>query len=72
MKPKNQIRYCRTLRKMAVVLAAAPLFQLSQCQTFAGNVGMNFVNGLPSLLFSTIQGLFLAPIQLLLSGQTLT
>lgn len=68
MKSKNAIKYHRTMRRLAVVLAAAPLFQLSQCQTFVGQTGQSFANGLPSLLFGTIQGLITAPISALLSG----
>jgi len=68
MKPNRTLRYHRAMRRLAVLMAAAPLFQLSQCQTFLGQTGQNFANGLPSLLFSTIQGLITAPISALLSA----
>jgi len=68
MNSNRTLRYHRTMRRLAVLMAAAPLFQLSQCQTFVGQTGQNFANGLPSLLFSTIQGLFTAPLSALLSS----
>lgn len=65
---KKTIRRVRWASKLAVVVAAAPLFQLSQCVTFNSQVGQSVVNGLPSLFFSTIQGIFLFPIQALISA----
>jgi len=65
---KKTIRRVRWASKLAVILAAAPLFQLSQCITFNSQVGQTVLNGLPSLFFSTVQSLFLFPIQALLSG----
>lgn len=67
MKPKH-VRHVRWASKLAVFVAAAPLFQLSQCATFTSEVGQTVLNGLPSLFFSTIQSVFLLPIQILLGG----
>ena len=65
---KKTIRRVRWASKLTVVVAAAPLFQFSQCITFNSQVGQTVLNGLPNLFFSTLQSIFLFPIQALLSG----
>jgi hypothetical protein len=65
---KKSIRRVRWASKLAVVVAAAPLFQFSQCITFNSQVAQSVINSLPSLYFSTIQSFFLLPIRTLLSG----
>ena len=55
-------------RAMLAFVAAAPLFQLSQCITFNSQVGQTVVNGLPNLFFSTLQSILLLPIQALLTS----
>lgn len=65
---KSTLRRVKIARTVALFVAAAPLFQLSQCTTFSSMVGQTVVNGLPSLFFSTFQSLLLAPIQALLAS----
>lgn len=48
-------------------MAAAPLFQLAQCDTGTRQVLANVANGLPSTMFSIMQGFLLLPMQLLFS-----
>lgn len=65
---KKTIGRVRWASKLAILVAAAPLFQLSQCITFNSQVGQSVVNGLPNLFYSSIQSVFLFPIQALISG----
>lgn len=65
---KTTFRRVKIARAVAVFVAAAPLFQLSQCITFNSQVGQTVVNGLPNLFFSTLQSILLLPIQALLTS----
>ncbi len=60
----------RLLRRLALVMAAAPLFQLAQCSTALRQVSGDVVNGLPALSFSILQEFLLLPAQLFLSFVT--
>lgn len=62
-----KLSHYRLLRRLALVMAAAPLFQLAQCSTGLRQVSAEVVNGLPSLTFSILQGFWLLPAQLFLS-----
>lgn len=55
--------------KLSVFMAAAPLFQLSQCETFSREVAANVANNLPATIFSITQSILLSPIIALLSGE---
>lgn len=61
----RKYRRVKLARKVMVILAAAPLFQLSQCETFNRQVLANVANNSPNVLFLTLQGIALAPIRLL-------
>lgn len=58
----------RWMRRVAIVLAVAPLFQLSACGTGLLEVMRTSVNQAPSAFYQTLNGLVLFPIQLLLGG----
>lgn len=64
---KSTLRRVKIARTVAVFVAAAPLFQLSQCITFNSMVGQSVVNGLPNLFFSTLQSILLFPLQAIVS-----
>ena len=64
---KTTLRRVKIARTVAVFLAAAPLFQFSQCITFNSMVGQSVANGLPNLFFSTLLSLALSPLQGLLA-----
>jgi hypothetical protein len=49
-------------------MAAAPVFQLAQCATGVRQVSANMFNALPSTLFSIMESILLAPVQLFLGG----
>ena len=53
-----------------VVLAAAPLFQLSQCKTGTSQVLQGIANQMPATIFSLLQSVALAPLYSFLSGGT--
>jgi len=55
-----------------VILAAAPLFQLSQCKTGTSQTLQTIANQLPSTIFSLLQSAALAPLFSLLSGGSTT
>ncbi len=55
-----------------IVMAAAPLLQLSACQTAFQRVGASFANALPSTLFSIFQQAILAPFLAIIGGGGLT
>lgn len=69
MTKRNFTRY-RIARRIAIVLAAAPLFQLSQCQTGVNQVLATSLNNTPATVFQVLLQIGLAPIQLLLFGNT--
>ncbi|MBX3394459.1 MAG: hypothetical protein KF841_03735 [Phycisphaerae bacterium] len=71
MKNKTARRF-KVARRIAIVLAAAPLFQFQQCQTFNNRLGANFANALPSAVYSVLLNIALLPIQLILSGGNTT
>ncbi len=73
MKPgKKKLQRFKIARRFAVILAAAPLFQLAQCQTFGNQLSVNFLNSLPSTAFSVLFNFALLPIQILLGGGQVT
>jgi len=65
---KRTFRHYKIARKLALILAAAPLFQLSACQTGIQQTLGGVINALPGALFSVFQGILLAPIQALIGG----
>ena len=67
---KRAFRHYKIARKLALILAAAPLFQLSACQTGIQQTFAGVFNALPGTLFNIFQGILLAPIQALISGAT--
>lgn len=69
---KHRYRQYWWLRKLAIFMAAAPLFQAAQCATGVRQVSANVFNSLPSTIFSIMEGFVLLPIQLLLSAGTTT
>lgn len=58
----------RWTRRVAIVMAAAPLFQLSQCAHGLTQVVTTSINQAPSSFFQLVNGVMLLPIQLLLGG----
>lgn len=68
---KRFFRHHKIARKLALILAAAPLFQLSACQTGFQQVFASVINALPGTVFNIIQGFLLAPIQAIIGGQVL-
>ncbi|HKQ50534.1 MAG TPA: hypothetical protein VJZ71_20855 [Phycisphaerae bacterium] len=60
----------RWTRRVAIVMAAAPLFQLSQCGHGLTQVVATSLNQAPSAFFQLVNGVMLLPIQLLLGGGT--
>jgi hypothetical protein len=69
MNHKPLIRY-RWIKRLTFVLAAAPIFQATQCLTGTSMFFQNFANGLPSAYFQTLQSIALLPIQILIGGGT--
>lgn len=65
---KRRYRQFRWARRLAILMAAAPVFQLAQCATGVRQVSANMFNALPATLFSIMEAFLLAPIQLFLSG----
>ncbi len=65
---KMMYRRHRLLCRLALFLAAMPLLQVSQCQTFQRQVLATALNNLPATLFQVFQGFALLPIQILLGG----
>lgn len=55
-----------------IILAAAPLLQLSACQTAFQRVGASFANSLPSAIFSIFQQAILAPFFAIIGGNGFT
>ena len=68
---KRSFRQYKIARKLVLIIAAAPLFQLSACQTGFQQVFGNVLNALPATAFSIIQGILLAPFQAIIGGQLL-
>ena len=56
----------RWIKKLMFIAAAAPLFQLSQCQTGINQVFATTANNLPATYFQVLNSLALLPLQLLL------
>jgi hypothetical protein len=63
-------KHLRWTRRLAIVMAAAPLFQLSQCAHGLNQVMVTSLNQAPSSFFQLVNGLFLLPIQILIGGGT--
>jgi hypothetical protein len=66
---RSWTRY-RLARRLAIILAAAPLFQISQCMTGINQTFMTFANNAPSTYFQVLNSLALLPIQLLFGLNT--
>lgn len=58
----------RLIRRLTMVLAAAPLFQLGQCRTGTSQTLQFVGNQLPSTLYSLVQSIVLAPLFSALGG----
>lgn len=58
----------RWTRRLMIVFAAAPLFQLSQCKTGTSQTFQFVLNQLPSTLFSLVQSAVLSPLFALLGS----
>lgn len=67
---KRLLNRYRIARRIALFMAAAPLFQLSQCQTGINQVLATTLNNTPSTVFQVLLNIALAPIQLLLFGNS--
>ncbi len=65
---QRRYRQFRWARRLAVLMAAAPVFQLAQCSAGVRQVSASMFNALPSTLFSIMESILLAPIQLFLNG----
>ncbi len=65
---KLRPRHYRVARRIAIFLAAAPLFQLTQCQTGINQVFATAFNNAPATFYSVLQSIALLPIQLLIGG----
>ncbi len=63
----RRYRQYKWLVRLTILMAAMPLFQLSQCSTLTRQINANVANAAPATLYSSIEGLFLAPINLLLA-----
>lgn len=68
---KAAIKRFKLARRFAILLAAAPLFQVSACQTFTGQFSANFVNSLPSTAFSVLLSYAVLPIRIIINGGSL-
>jgi hypothetical protein len=58
----------RWVRKLAFVLAAAPLFQLSQCSTGLRQTMAGTVNSIPATMFGILESYLLLPLQIIFGG----
>jgi hypothetical protein len=65
---KRSLQRYKWARKLAIFCAAAPLFQLAQCDTFTRQVFANVGNALPATVFSNFQSIALIPLQLIFGG----
>ncbi|QDV89975.1 hypothetical protein RAS2_10510 [Phycisphaerae bacterium RAS2] len=62
-------RRARFVRRVSVLIAAAPLFQgVGWCQTGFNRTAASVANALPSTYYSVLEGIALLPIRLLISG----
>ena len=67
---KRLLNRYRIARRIAIFMAAAPLFQLSQCQTGVNQVLATSINNTPATIFQVLLNFALAPIQFFLFGNT--
>jgi hypothetical protein len=59
------LRRFRRIRRLAVLMAAIPVFQLAgACQTGFGQVAGNTLNLFPAIVYNSVQSTFLYPVQL--------
>ena len=58
----------RWTRRFAILMAAAPLFQLSQCAHGLNQVMVTSLNQAPSAFFQLVNGIFLMPAQIIIGG----
>ena len=62
----------RVIRKCAVLIAIAPLFQqIGWCTTGFNRTAMYSINGAPATYSNTLQSIALLPLQALLTGGNL-
>lgn len=67
MTQRTLTRY-RWARRLAIFMAAAPLFQFAQCATGTRQVADSMLQAMPSTIFSIMQSFFLLPLQLIFGG----
>jgi hypothetical protein len=67
MTQRSWLRY-RWMRRVALGLAVAPLFQFSACATGITQVTRDMLNGAPASFFQMVNGLVILPVELLLGG----
>ena len=67
---RRTLKRFKLARRIAIVLAAAPLFQLSQCQTGVNQVLATSLNNTPATIFQVLNSLALSPLFALLGGTT--
>jgi hypothetical protein len=60
----------RWMKKLMIVVAAAPLFQLSQCATGVAETLFQTANGLPAAYFGVVENLIFYPARLALGGSS--
>ena len=59
----------RVIRKVAIFVAIAPMFQqIGWCSTAFNRTAANTLNGAPATYSSTLQGIALLPFQLLIDA----
>ncbi len=58
------LRRYRRIRRLALVMAALPLIQLSACQTGLGQVAGNTLNLFPATFYNAAQEVFLLPAEI--------
>ncbi len=62
-------RRARLIRRVSILIAAAPLFQgVGWCETAFNRTGASTLNALPSTYFAIMQNIALLPIQYILTG----
>jgi hypothetical protein len=66
---KRTYMHYRWARKLAIILAAAPLFQLAQCSTGIRQVSESMLQAMPSTIFGIVESFLLLPLQLIFVGQ---
>lgn len=65
---KKTLRRYRVARRIAIVMAALPIFQLSQCATGIRQVAATTTNNLPSTYTQVINSLIWFPAQAIINS----